>query len=50
MWRDGLGVWDVNVLKLSCDDGCTTLNIIKFIELKNKHSRYRTKHGPYFDH
>ena len=29
--RGGLGVWDGNVLKLDCDDGCTTLNIIKFI-------------------
>ena len=29
--RDGLGVWDENVLKLGCDDGCTTINIIKFI-------------------
>ena len=34
--RVGLGVWDGNVLKLGCDDGCTTINIIKFIEfLKN---------------
>ena len=31
--RDGLGVWDGNV-KLGCNDGCTTINIIKFIELK----------------
>ena len=30
--KDGLGVWDGNVLKLGCDDGCTTINIIKFIE------------------
>ena len=29
--RDGLGVWDGNVLKLGYDDGCTTINIIKFI-------------------
>ena len=28
----GLGVWDGNVLKLGCGDGCTTINIIKFIE------------------
>ena len=27
--RDGLGVWDRNVVKLACDDGCIT---IKFIE------------------
>ena len=31
--RGGLGVWDGNV-KLGCDDGCTTVNTIKFIELK----------------
>ena len=27
--------WDGNVLKLGCDDGCTAINIIKSIELKN---------------
>ena len=27
-----LGVWDGNVLKLDCDDGCTTINMIKCIE------------------
>ena len=32
--RDGLEVWDGNVVKLGCDDGCTTINTIKFIELK----------------
>ena len=32
--RDGLGVWDVNVVKLGCDDGYTTINIIKFIGKK----------------
>ena len=26
------GVWDRNVLKLGCDDGCTTMNIIKGIK------------------
>ena len=31
--RSGLGVWDGNVLKLSSDDGCTTINI-KFIRKK----------------
>lgn len=35
LWeRDGLGDWDRNVLKLGCDDGCTTINIIKLTELK----------------
>ena len=29
---DRLGVWDRSVLKLGCDDGCKTTNIIKFIE------------------
>ena len=31
--RGGLGVWDGNVLKLGWDNGCTTINIIKFIDL-----------------
>ena len=30
----GTGVWDGNVLKLGCDDGCTT--IIKFTGLLKK--------------
>ena len=30
----GLGLRDGNVLKLCSDDDCTTINIIKFIELK----------------
>ena len=25
-----------NIVKLSCDDSCTTIHIIKFIELENK--------------
>ena len=33
-WEGWTGVWDGNVLKLGCDDGCTTINIIKFIEFK----------------
>ena len=33
--REELGVWDGNAVKLGCDDGCTSINIIKFIELKN---------------
>ena len=28
--------WDGNVLKLGCDDCCTTINVIKLIELKTK--------------
>ena len=35
---DELGVWDGNLVKLGCADVCTTINIIKFIELKNKKS------------
>ena len=27
------GVWDGNAVKLGCDDGCTTISVIKFIEL-----------------
>ena len=29
---DGLGVWDENAIKSACDDQCTTVNVIKFIE------------------
>ena len=31
-----MGVWDGNAMKLGCDDLCTTINVIKFIELKKK--------------
>ena len=31
-WGDVLGVWDRNAIKLGCDDGCTIINVIKFIE------------------
>ena len=34
--RDGLGVWHENVVKLGCDDGCTTINTTQFIELKKR--------------
>ena len=34
--EDGLGVWDGNAIKPSCDDRCTTTNVIKFIELKKE--------------
>ena len=27
-----LGAWDGNVKKFGCDDHCTTVNVIKFIE------------------
>ena len=30
--RDGLGGWGGNVLKLGYNDGCTSINIIKFIK------------------
>ena len=29
---DALGVWDGNAIKSGCDDHCTTINVIKFIE------------------
>ena len=29
-----LGVWDGNAAKLGCDDGSTTINIIKFTEFE----------------
>ena len=34
-WGEGLGVWGGNAIKLGCDDHCTTINVIKFIEEKN---------------
>ena len=27
-----LGVWEGNAIKFGCDDHCTTINVIKFIE------------------
>ena len=30
---DGMGVWDGTAKKLGCDDHCTSINVIKFIEL-----------------
>ena len=33
-WGDGLRVWDGNAIKLSSNDHCTIINVIKFIELK----------------
>ena len=27
-WRD----WDGDAIKLGCDDHCTTINVVKFIE------------------
>ena len=33
--KDGLGVWDVNPVKSGCEYCCTTINVIKFIQLKN---------------
>lgn len=33
--RDGLAAWDGNAVKLGCNDGCTTISVIKCIEFKN---------------
>ena len=35
-WRDALVVWDGNAIKFGCDDHCTTINVIKFIQKKIK--------------
>ena len=32
------GVWDENAVKLGCDDHCTTINTVKFIEFKAKNN------------
>lgn len=34
--------WDGNAVKLACDNHCTTLNVMKFIELKNKTLRLKS--------
>ena len=34
--RGGLGVWDGSVLKLGCNNGCITINIINFTEIFKK--------------
>ena len=31
-WGDALRVWDGNAIKFGCDDCCTTIDVIKFIE------------------
>ena len=36
--RDGLEVWDGSAIKLGCEDCCTTINIIKFIELRKNNN------------
>ena len=36
-WGDGLGFGDGNAIELGCDDRRTTINVIKFTELK-KHT------------
>ena len=33
---DELGVWDGNAIKSGQDDHCTTINVVKFIDLKKK--------------
>ena len=32
VWGDALGVWDGKAIKFGCDNHCTTINVIKFIE------------------
>ena len=31
-WGHALRVWDRNAIKFGCDDHCTTINVIEFIE------------------
>ena len=31
-WGDALKIWDGNAVKFGCDNRCTTINVIKFIE------------------
>ena len=32
VWGDVLAVWEGSAIQLGCDDHCTTINVIKFIE------------------
>ena len=44
VWRDAAGDWDGNAVILGCDDCCTTINVIKFIEQLKKeplHDKYK---------
>ena len=34
--RDALGVWDGNLIKLDCDDHCTTTNVINSLSNKSR--------------
>ena len=38
-WGDALGFWDGNAIKLGFDDCCTTINVIKLIELLKKKNK-----------
>ena len=38
-WGGGLGGWAGNAIILGCDDHCTTMNVIKFAELKKKRKK-----------
>ena len=40
--RGEQGVQEGNDVKLGCDDHCTTINVIKVTELKNKKSKNKT--------
>ena len=31
-WGDDMGVWDRNAIQFGCDDCCTTITVITFIE------------------
>jgi len=35
-WRDVLGLWDGNPIKLDYDDHCTTINVINSLSNKEK--------------
>ena len=37
--REGWGFGNGNILKLCCDESCTSMTIIKFIELKQQQQK-----------
>ena len=39
-WGDALRVWNGNAAKFGCDDCCTLINVIKFINLKKLKNKF----------
>ena len=42
-WEGALRVWDGNAIKFGCDDCCTSINVIKFINFKKGKKNLKNK-------